>query len=95
MYKLFKTYTTSSLKWPLHVFCTYTQHTNYTKCMQILIESNMKLPMYVFCIYKNPKFFIFQIFASTTTPSSVLICNFVKFQDQYFHIQKDSFILYI
>ena len=32
----------------------------------------------------------FRIFASTTTASSVLFRNFVKLQDQYFYIQKDS-----
>ena len=60
MYKLFKTYTTSSLKWPLHVFCTYTQHTNYTKCMQILIESNMKLPIMFFVYTKILNFLFFK-----------------------------------
>ena len=33
---------------------------------------------------------VFQIFASTTTSSSVIFCNFLKFQDQPFYIQKDS-----
>ena len=50
MCKVYKTHTTSKLKRPLHVFCTYTQCTNYTKCMQMLIESYMRLLMYVFCI---------------------------------------------
>ena len=75
----------------LYIHTTYKLYKMYANINRI----NMQLPMYVFCIYKNPKFFIFQIFASITTPSSVLICNFKKFQDQYFHIQKDSFILYI
>ena len=35
-------------------------------------------------------FFTFWIFASKTVPSSVPFCNFVKFQDQSFHIQKGS-----
>ena len=49
----------------------------------------VQLPMYVFVyIYKNLSSFIFQIFPSTITPSSILFCNFVKFQDQSFHIQK-------
>ena len=91
MYKLYKTYTTSSLKLHLYVFCTYTQCTNYKKCIPMLIESYMQLLMYVFCICNNPIFFTFQIFASTMMPSSILFYNFVKFQDQYFHTQKDSF----
>ena len=61
-------------------FCTYTQCANYTKCIQMLIQSYMWLPIYVFCIYKNPKFFTFQTFASTM-PSSILVRNFIKFQD--------------
>ena len=43
-----------------------------------------------FCVYKNPTFFTFQIFASTMTPSCVLFFNFVKFQNQSFHIQKGT-----
>ena len=31
-------------------FCTYKQCTNYTKCLQILIESYMLLMRYVFSI---------------------------------------------
>ena len=89
MHKLYKTYTTR-LKRPLYVFCTYTKCINYAKCIQMLIESYMQLLMYAFCIYKNPAFFTFQMFASATTPSSVLFHNFVKFQDHCFHIHKDS-----
>ena len=43
-----------------------------------------------FCIYKDRKLLTFGTFASATTPSSVLFCSFVKFQDQSFHIQKGS-----
>ena len=44
-----------------------------------------------FSVYtKTPTFFTFRIFTSTTTPSSVLFPNFVKSQDQYFHIQKGT-----
>ena len=56
----------------------------------MLMESYMQLPMYVFCINKNPTFSTFGIFASTTIPSSTLFHNFVKFQDQSFHIQKGT-----
>ena len=56
----------------------------------MLIESYMRMLIYVFCIYKTSTFTTFQTFVSITTPSSVLSCNFVKFQDQSFYIQKDS-----
>ena len=56
----------------------------------MLTESYMRLPMYGFCMYKNLTFFAFRIFASTMMPSSVLFCNFVKLQDQPFHIQRSS-----
>ena len=56
----------------------------------MLIESYMRMLIYVFCLYKTSTFFTFQIFVSITTPSSVLFCNFVKFQKQSFYIQKDS-----
>ena len=51
---LFKVQTKNGFKLEMYVFCTYTQCTNYTKCIQMLIESCMWLLMYAFCIYKNP-----------------------------------------
>ena len=50
----------------------------------------MWLHMYVFCIYKNSTSFTFRIFAWATMPSSILFCDFVKFQHQSFYIQKCS-----
>ena len=43
----------------------------------------------MFYVYKTSTFFTFRIFALLTTSSSVLFRNFVKFQDQSFHTQKD------
>ena len=48
MYKLYKTYTNSSLQQRFYVFCTYRLYANYTKCIQMLIESYTLLLMYVF-----------------------------------------------
>ena len=61
-----KPYTASSLKLPLYVFFTYTQCTNYTKCMQMLIEATDVCFLYMqklcilyfsnFCISKDAIF---------------------------------------
>ena len=75
MYKLHKTYTTSSLKLHLYVFCTYTQCTNYTKCIPMLIESYMQLLMYVFCICNNPIFLNFCINNDAIFHSILQLCE--------------------
>ena len=49
---------TSKLKQTFYAIWTYTHCINYTKCMQMLIESCV-VPIYVFCIYKTPRFFNF------------------------------------
>ena len=60
--------------------------------MYMLLESCMRLLMYIFCIYKKHTSSTFWIFAlatvPTTAPFSVLFRNYVKFQDQSFHIKK-------
>ena len=64
----------------------------------MLIESYMRLLMYVFCIHENPTFFIFRIFASTTTPSSVLFLQLCKISGPIFSYSKrftDELILQI
>ena len=67
----------------------YTQCANYTKYIQMVIESYSGCWCMLFCIYKTSTFVTFDIFESTTTPS-FLFRNFVKFQDQPFRTQKDS-----
>ena len=46
----------------------------------------------MFYVHKTSTLSTFWIFATITTPSSVIFCNFVKIQDQSFHNQKDSLI---
>ena len=75
----------------MYVLCTCKECTSYTKCIQTWIESYMLLLMYVLCT-QNLYTFYFLNFATVTTPSSVIFWNFVKFQDQSFHNQKDSLI---
>ena len=80
--------TTILLEWCLYVFCMYTGCTNCTKYIQMVMNHICSCWFMFLCVYKNPAFFTFWIFASTMTPSSLLLCNFVKFQDQSFYIQK-------
>ena len=58
----------------------------------MLIKSYMLLLMYVllFYVYKTSRLLTLRIFASITIPSSVLLCNFIKCQDQSCHTKKDS-----
>ena len=80
------------------LFCTYTQCTNCTKCIQMLIDSYMQLPMYVFYIYKNSTFFTFQIFALATMWSSTLFLQLCKISGSVSSYSKrytDEFILLI
>ena len=44
----------------LTCFFTYTQCTNYPKCMEMLIESYATVSVH-FCIYKNSTFLLFEI----------------------------------
>ena len=76
-------------------FCMIFAHTHNVQTIQNVYkcQSNhiyMQPLMFVFLYIQKPYILYFWIFASTTIPSSVLLCNFVKFQDQSSHIQKGS-----
>ena len=90
---LYKVQTKNGFKLEMYVFCTYTQCTNYIKCIQMLIESYMRLLMYAFCIYKNPIFFTFQI--SAIFRSILQLCKISRPIFSYSKKFINEFILYI
>ena len=63
----------------------YKLHKKYTNVNWIIYAAADML-----FVYKTYTFFTFPIFASVTMSSSILFCNFLKFQDQSFYTQKDS-----
>ena len=76
MYKLYKTYTNSSLKQSFYVFCTYRLYANYTKCIQMLIESYTLLLMYAFLHLEKPYYIL--CFSNFRINNDAIFCSFSK-----------------
>ena len=82
-----KAQTKNSLKLKMCVFSIYKQFKNYTKCIQMIMESHMLLLMY-FLLYKEPLHFCFLNFFINNGAIFRSISQRRKVSGLIFHTQK-------
>ena len=85
--KLYEARTKNRLKLKMYVLCTYKKCANYTKCIQMLMESHMLLLMY-FLLYKEPLHFCFLNFFINNSTIFRSILQRRKISEPIVHTQK-------